>query len=186
MLLVFLTLPLWVNFLVQTYAWFFILEHNGLINKLLLHVGLISQPLHLVNNIFAIILVMFHVNLPFMIMPIYNVLEKMDPELIEASKDLGASDWETFKTITLPLSKSGVQLGSFLVFVMSFGEFIIPNLLGGEKIILVGPLISQYFLSPSSMASGAAFTILSSLALIVFLAFLLILSNTLLGKGESK
>src|SRR3990167_1515495 len=186
LLLVFLTLPLWVNFLVQTYAWFFILEHNGLINKLLLHVGLISQPLHLVNNIFAIILVMFHVNLPFMIMPIYNVLEKMDPELIEASKDLGASDWETFKTITLPLSKSGVQLGSFLVFVMSFGEFIIPNLLGGEKIILVGPLISQYFLSPSSMASGAAFTILSSLALIVFLAFLLILSNTLLGKGESK
>jgi len=181
-LLFFLTLPLWVNFLVQVYAWFFILEHNGLLNNFLLNIGVISQPLHLINNMFAIILVMFHVYLPFMVMPIYNVLEKLDPNLIEAASDLGA-DWKrTLRTVTIPLSMSGIQLGSFLVFVMSFGEFIVPSLLGGEKVLFVGPLISQYFLNSSSVSPGAAFTVMSSLSLIVTLGLMLIVSSKYQGK----
>ena len=119
-LMFFLTLPLWVNFLVQVYAWFFILERNGLVNNVLMKIGLISEPLHLMNNMFSIVLVMFHVYLPFMVMPIYNILEKLDFHLIEAANDLGASWWQTLKTVTLPLSISGIQLGSFLVFVLSF------------------------------------------------------------------
>lgn len=180
-LLFFLTLPLWVNFLVQVYAWFFILEHNGLINRLLLGLGIISEPLHLINNLFAIILVMFHVYLPFMVMPIYNVLEKLDPRLIEASSDLGANWWITLRMVTIPLSMSGIQLGSFLVFVLSFGEFVIPTLLGGEKMLLVGPLISQYFLSSPSASVGAAFTVLCSTSLMIALGILLFASNKYKG-----
>lgn len=181
-LLFFLMLPLWVNFLVQVYAWFFILEYNGLINSILMQFGFISKPLHLINNLFAIILVMFHVYLPFMVMPIYNVLEKLDPNLLEASRDLGANWITTLKTVTIPLSMSGIQLGSFLVFVMAFGEFIIPSLLGGEKVLFVGPLISQYFLGSSSISLGAAFTILSSLSLVVTLGLMLVVTNRCQGK----
>lgn len=181
-LLFFLTLPLWVNFLVQVYAWFFVLEHNGLLNRFLLNIGLISKPLHLINNMFAIMLVMFHVYLPFMVMPIYNVLEKLDANLLEASSDLGAGWWTTLRTITIPLSISGIQLGSFLVFVMSFGEFIVPSLLGGEKVLFIGPLISQYFLSSPSMAPGAAFTVLSSVSLMVALGLMLAVSTRYQGK----
>ncbi len=164
-----LTLPLWVNFLVQVYAWFFVLEKEGIINKILISLGLISEPLHLMNNLFAIILVMIHVYLPFMIMPLYNVLEKFDYELIEASLDLGANKWKTFFKITLPLSLSGVYLGFFLVFVMCFGEVVIPMLLGGGKDLFVGPLISEYFLGARNMPRGAAFTILSTVLLMLTL-----------------
>lgn len=183
-LLFFLTLPLWVNFLVQVYAWFFILEYNGIINMFLMKLGIVSQPIHLMNNLFAIVLVMFHIYLPFMVMPIYNVLEKLDPILLEASSDLGANWWTTLKTVTLPLSISGIQLGSFLVFVMSFGEFIVPSLLGGEKILFVGPLISQYFLSTPSMSPGSAITVVSSLSLIFMLGLIFFTTNKLGGSND--
>lgn len=167
--LTFLMLPLWVNFLVQVYSWFFVLERNGLINSLLLSLNIISKPLHLINNLFAVMIVMIHVYLPFMIMPIYNVLEKFDFQLIEASLDLGATKWQTFKKITFPLSLSGVYLGFFLVFVMSFGEVAIPILLGGSKTFFVGSLISQYFLGIRNIQKGATFTLISGLTLAVTL-----------------
>ena len=167
-----LTLPLWVNFLVQVYAWFFVLEKSGIINKILISLGLISEPLHMINNMFAIILVMVHVYLPFMIMPLYNVLEKFDVQLIEASLDLGASKWTTFFRITFPLSLSGVYLGFFLVFVMSFGEVVIPLLMGGSKNLFVGTLISEYFLGARNMPRGSAFTFLSTIILILVLLIL--------------
>jgi spermidine/putrescine transport system permease protein len=173
--LTFLMLPLWVNFLVQVYAWFFVLEQNGIINSTLLTLGIISSPLHLINNIFAITIVMVHVYLPFMIMPLYNVLEKFDFQLIEASEDLGASKWQTFKKITFPLSLPGVYLGFFLVFVMSFGEVAIPVLLGGNKTFFVGSLISQYFLGVRNVPKGSAFTLLSLIILVatMFLLYLI-------------
>ena len=170
LLLFLLTLPFWVNFLVHIYAWFFILEHDGLLNKILLKLSLISQPLYLLNNYFAITIVMIHVYLPFMVMPIYSVLEKFNQKLIEASLDLGASHWQTFKNITLPLSLSVIKTGSILVLVMSFGEYAVPMLMGGSKTLFVGSLITEYFLMARNMPKGAAFMILSSCALIIVLS----------------
>ncbi len=166
-LLFFLTLPFWVNFLVQIYAWYFLLEHNGLINTFLLKIGFISEPLMLSNSLFAIFLVMVYCYLPFMIMPLYNMLEKIDLRLLEASSDLGATPWQTFYRVTFPLSMPGVKTGLLLVMIPAFGEFVIPSLLGGGKNMLVGTLISYFFLVARNNASGAAFTCLSALALLL-------------------
>jgi len=156
-----LSVPFLINLLVQVYAWFFILEKNGVINQLLATLGLISKPVNFLNSYFAIYLVMFHVYLPFMIMPIYSSLEKIDARLIEASYDLGASFRTTFLHIILPLSMPGVQAGFFLVYVVSFGEYVIPSLLGGMKLFFVGTLISEYFFIGKDWHLGAAFTCLS-------------------------
>lgn len=164
-----LTLPFWINFLLQVYAWFFILEHNGLINTLLLKVGVISSPLNMMNNTFSIVLVMVHGYLPFMILPIYSVVEKFNIKLIEASYDLGANSWYTFRNITFPLTISGIKTGFVLIFVMTFGEFTIPVLVGGGKKLFVGTLISEYFFIARNMAQGAAFMCFSGAVLCLFL-----------------
>ncbi len=170
-LLFFVTLPMWTNFLVQIYAWFFLLERSGLINKALLNIGLISYPLHLSNNMVAVFLVMIYCYLPFMIMPLYSALEKLDPSLLEASADLGATSWQTFKRITFPLSLPGIRTGFLLVLVPAFGEFAIPALVGGSKYLMVGSLISYYFLIARNSALGAAFTCLSGAVLFVVAGF---------------
>lgn len=169
-----LTLPFWINFLVQVYAWFFILDRNGILNSLLINLGILSDPLHILNSIGSILLVMFHGYLPFMILPIYNILEKLDKRLIEASMDLGASRFYTLFKVVLPMSFSGILSGYMLVFVLSFGEFAIPSLLGGDKYLFVGTLISYYFLSIRNFVQGAAFTFLSAsvLLLAIFLSYL--------------
>jgi len=182
-LLVFLlTLPFWVNFLVHVYAWFFILERNGLFNKLLQMLHIIREPLHLINSLFAIAIVMFQVYLTYMILPIYVVFEKFDLRLIEASMDLGASKRETFWRIVFPLTLSGAKLGFFLVFGMSFGEYIIPQLLDGSKFFFVGTLISEYFTLHRDFATGSAFTCLNAVILIIAVFFCLMLFN-MLKKG---
>ncbi len=160
-----LTLPFWVNFLVHVYAWFFILERDGLLNRFLLSLRIISEPLHVVNSVFAVSLVMFQVYLPFMILPLYVIFEKFDLRLIEASLDLGADRRQTFRKITFPLTLSGAKLGFFLVLGMSFGEFIIPQLLNGSKSLFVGTLISDYFVVSREFSVGSAFTCLSALVL---------------------
>lgn len=165
-LLFLLTLPFWVNFLVQIYAWYFLLEHNGLINKLLQWIGIINEPLMLANSQFAIFIVMIYCYLPFMIMPLYNMLEKIDKRLLEASADLGASTWQTFVRVTLPLSLPGIKTGVLLVLIPAFGEFVIPSLLGGSKYMMVGSLISYFFLVARNNQLGSAFTVLSGLLLI--------------------
>lgn len=156
-----LSIPFLINILVQVYAWFFILEKNGVINQVLMFLGLVSKPVNFLNSYFAIYLVMFHVYLPFMIMPIYSALEKIDVKLIEASYDLGASFYKTLWHIILPLSMPGVRAGFFLVYVVSFGEFVIPSLLGGMKLFFVGTLISEYFFVGKDWHLGAAFICLS-------------------------
>jgi len=161
-----LVLPFWTSLLVQAYAWFFVLEKYGLINSLLLKIGLISSPLHLLNTSFAIYLVMTYCYLPFMILPLYTALEKIDRKLIEASLDLGAGPLQTFLRVTWPLSLSGIKTGFFLVFVPSFGEFVIPSLLGGAKSFYIGSLIEQYFLVSRDIYTGAAFTCLAGLILV--------------------
>ena len=167
LLLFLLVLPFWTSLLVQAYAWFFVLEKYGLINSILLKIGIVSQPLHLLNTSLATYLVMTYCYLPFMILPLYTGLEKIDRKLIEASLDLGAGPLQTFLRVTWPLSFSGIKTGFFLVFVPSFGEFVIPALLGGAKNFYIGSLIEQYFLVSRDVYTGAAFTCLSGLVLIV-------------------
>lgn len=167
LMLFFLILPFWTNMLVQVYAWFAVLEHQGFLNVLLIKTGLISQPLTLLNNRFAVYMVMVYYYLPFMILPIYAVLEKLDQSLIEASRDLGATQKQTFLRVIFPLSMSGVMTGFFLVFVPAFGEFVIPGLMGGNKLMYVGSLISYYYLVARNEPLGAAFTVLSCVLLII-------------------
>jgi spermidine/putrescine transport system permease protein len=180
-LLLLLILPFWTNFLVQVYAWFFILERHGFLNRALLKLHLISEPLHIMHTPGAIHLVMLFCYLPFMIMPIYTSLEKINRSLLEASHDLGANDWQSFIHITLPLSLSGLKTGFFLVFIPSFGEFVIPALLGGGKTWYVGSLISYFFIENKQEHLGAAFTVLSALALMSAVLVVSILFNRLRG-----
>jgi spermidine/putrescine transport system permease protein len=165
LMLMFLMLPFWTNFLVQVYAWFFVLERHGVLNTILMHLGIISTPLYIINTTKAIWLIMLYCYLPFAIMPMYAVLEKFDVTLLDASYDLGATPWQTFLRITLPLSMSGVMTGFFLVFIPSFGELVVPSLAGGDKQMFVGSLISHYFLTAGDEHAGAAFTCLSALLL---------------------
>lgn len=165
-LLFLLTLPFWTNFLILVYSWVFVLDHHGLINTILLKIGIVREPLHMINNMYAIFVVMVYYYLPFMMMPLYSILEKIQHELLEASMDLGATHWQTFRRITVPLSMSGVKTGIFLVFVPAFGEFAIPAIIGGGQQMFVGSLISHYFLITRDSQLGAAFTITSGLVLI--------------------
>ncbi len=166
-LLFLLTLPFWTNFLIQVYSWFFLLDRNGLINIFLLKLGIIAEPLHIGNNMFAILLVIVYCYLPFMVLPLYSVLEKINADALEASMDLGATHWQTFLHVTLPLSASGIKTGILLVFIPAFGEFVIPALVGGSKYMMVGSLISHYFLVGRDTALGASFTLLSGLILLI-------------------
>lgn len=165
-LLFLLILPFWTSLMVQVYSWFFVLEHNGLINTIFLKLGLISAPIHMLNTSFAIYLVMVYCYLPFMIFPLYTILEKIDRRLFEAAADLGATQWQTFWNVTVPLSLQGIRTGFYLVFIPAFGEFVVPVLLGGGKQLFVGPLITQYFLGARNHHLGSAFTILSCIMLL--------------------
>lgn len=167
--LFFVILPFWTNLLVLTYAWFFILDRDGLLNSLFISLGILSEPVALINNFFAIILVMFYCYLPFMLMPLFSVLEKFDLNLIEASKDLGANQWQTLWNVIIPVTMPGIKAGFLLVFVPAFGEFVIPLLVGGDKYMFVGSLISHYFLIGQNKFAGSAFTVLSSCILFVII-----------------
>lgn len=164
-----LILPFWTNFLLHIYAWFFVLERSGFLNTFLLRIGLIREPLSMLNSIPAIVLLMVYSYLPFMVLPIYSVLERFDRKLLEASSDLGASSWQTLLKVVLPLSLSGILSGCALVFVPAFGEFAIPALVGGEKYVFVGSVISQYILANKTVSLGAAFTVISCCILLLFI-----------------
>lgn len=162
-----LILPFWTSFVVHVYAWFYVLDSNGLINSLLMKAGVISEPLAMLNSMFAVFLVMIYCYLPFMVMPLYSALEKFNWTLLEASMDLGATPAKTFFKITVPMTLPSIKTGFFLVFVPSFGEFVVPVLLGGGKKMFVGSLIYHYFLVARDSVTGAAFTCLSSGILVI-------------------
>lgn len=167
--LFFITLPFWINLLVQFYAWLHVLEYDGILNTLLLHLHLIKTPFLIVNTTAAVLIVMAQAYLPFMILPLYTIFEKFDNRLIEASLDLGASRSQTFWRVTFPLTLPGARIGFFLVFVMSFGEYLIPTLMAGGKQLFVGTLISNYFVVGRQLSLGAAFTLVSAVALSIAL-----------------
>lgn len=165
LLLFLLIVPFWTNFLLHVYAWFFVLEREGFLNNLLKAIGVIHEPIHFLNSLFAIMIMMVYYYLPFMVLPIYSALERFDYRMIEASLDLGASSLQTFRRIMLPLTLRGVRTGFFLVYIPSFAEFAIPELMGGDKQMFVGSVVSHYILGEQTGSLGAAFTVVSSVAL---------------------
>lgn len=174
-----LILPFWTNFLLLVYAWYFLLENDGMINLILLKLGVIASPLHLMNTPIATFCGMLYCYLPFMLLPLYSTFERLDSRLLEASYDLGANYFRTFKEITIPLTMPGIQTGALLVFIPAFGEFVIPALLGGDKTMYVGSVITHYFLVVRNNSLGSAFTMLSTLTLIGIVAVLFLITNFL-------
>jgi putrescine transport system permease protein len=159
-------LPFWTSFLIRVYAWLAILRPEGLLDALLQALGLTSEPLRLLNTDIAVLIGMVYSYLPFMILPVYAVLDKMDRSLIEAAADLGATPWRRLVTITLPLAKPGLYAGAFLVFVPCLGEFVIPDLLGGSETVLIGKLIWSEFFSNRDWPLASAIAI-ALLALVI-------------------
>ena len=131
-------LPFWTSFLIRVYAWIGILKPEGLLNLLLMKLGVISAPLEILNTEIAVQIGLVYAYLPFMVLPLYAALERIDPTLTEAAMDLGAPRWKAFWQVTVPLSIPGVLAGSFLVFIPALGEFVIPDLLGGSDTIMIG------------------------------------------------
>lgn len=162
-------LPFWTNYLIRTYAWIVLLNPAGLINTLLMQGGITAAPLPILYNEFAVILGLVYNYCPFVILAIYSSLQRLDPSYGEASRDLGASAMTTFWRITLPLTSSGVAAGAVFVFVLSIGNFVTPDLLGGGKFQMVGNLIYDQFLSARDWPFGAT---LSALLIAVMMILL--------------
>ena len=163
-------LPFWTNYLIRTYAWIVLLNPAGLINTLLIWAGLRSEPLTLLYTKPAVVLGLVYSYTPFVILAIYSALQRLDPSYAEASRDLGAGAFQTFLRIILPLTAPGVAAGAVFVFVLSVGNFVTPDLLGGGKFQMVGNLIYDQFLSARDWPVGAALSALL-IALMMLLLF---------------
>jgi len=161
-LLMLIILPFWTSFLIRIYAWMGLLNANGVINTLLLKLGVITQPLMLLNTEFAVHLGIVYSYLPFMVLPIYAVLERMDWTLLEAAEDLGARPWRAFIRVTLPLSWHGIVAGWLLDFIPALGELIIPDLLGGPGTLMLGHVLWTEFFNNHDwpLASALAVSLL--------------------------
>jgi len=168
--LILIMIPFWINFLIRSYAWIVILRTQGVVNTSLLKLGWIEVPLQLLYNNGAVLLGMVYTLLPFMVLPIYVAIERLDDRKLEAAYDLGATPLKAFIHITLPLTKSGIINGSILVFVSSFGMFVVPDIMGGAKTVLLGNLIQNQFLTARDWPFGSAASIM-----LMLLSFILIL-----------
>jgi ABC-type spermidine/putrescine transport system permease subunit I len=140
---IFVLLPLWTSVLVRSYAWMVLLGRNGVFNRWLIDVGLIADPLPLLNNFAGVLIGMVHVLLPYMVLPVYGAVRRLDPALVAAAAGLGASSWRIFWRIYLPLTLPGIFAGATIIFVLSLGFFITPALLGGGKVMMLAVLIEQ-------------------------------------------
>ena len=165
-LLLLVILPFWTSFLVRVYAWIGLLRPSGLINAALQALGLIDEPLHLLNTDGAVYLGIVYAYLPFMVLPLYARLEKRDASLLEAAADLGATPWRVFSGITLPLSFPGVLAGSLLVFIPAVGEFVIPELLGGPDTLMIGKVLWSEFFTNRDWPVSAAIAVVLVIVLV--------------------
>ncbi|MDZ4618194.1 spermidine/putrescine ABC transporter permease PotB [Bacillus cereus] len=159
-LLLLATIPFWINFLVRSYAWIVILRSQGLVNTLLLKLGIISEPLNLLYNTPSVILGMVYSLLPFMILPVFAAIEQLDKRKLEAAYDLGATPIKAFWNITVPMTMSGIATGSILVFVSSIGMFVVSDVMGGSKVALIGNVIQNQFLGARDWPFGSALSII--------------------------
>ena len=165
-LLLLVVIPFWTSFLIRTYAWMVIFRTEGVINTLLLGLHLTNEPLRLLYTPPAVFIGLVYGELPFMILPLYAVLQKIDPALLEAAQDLGASRVATFLKVTLPLSAPGLVAGAVLVFIPSVGAFITPDLLGGARTMMVGNLIQNQFALVRDQPFGSAVAFLLTFAVL--------------------
>ncbi|QQN84850.1 spermidine/putrescine ABC transporter permease PotB [Bacillus toyonensis] len=159
-LLLLATIPFWINFLVRSYAWIVILRSQGLVNTLLLKLGIISEPLNLLYNTPSVILGMVYSLLPFMILPVYAAIEQLDKRKLEAAYDLGATPVKAFWNVTVPMTMSGIATGSILVFVSSIGMFVVSDVMGGSKVALIGNVIQNQFLGARDWPFGSALSMI--------------------------
>jgi putrescine transport system permease protein len=161
-LMMFVILPFWTSFLIRVYAWIGILKNEGLLNALLLNLGVISEPLTIMNTTTAVYIGIVYSYLPFMVLPLYASLEKIDGRLLEAAEDLGSPPWKAFWQVTFPLSIPGIVAGCFLVFIPAVGEFVIPDLLGGSETLMIGKTLWSEFFSNRDwpLASAVAIVLL--------------------------
>ena len=171
LLLLMVMLPFWTSFLLRVYAWKGILADQGVVNQLLLATKLISQPIQMLYTDVSMFVGMIYVYLPFMVLPLYANLVKMDLRLLEAAQDLGASRWQSFWLITVPLSRAGILAGSMLVFVPCLGEFVIPSLLGGAENIMIGRVVWDEMFSSNNWPRACALAIVMIIVVILPLAW---------------
>lgn len=166
-------LPMWMNFLLRTYAWMTLLENNGLINQFLRLIGVIGEgaSLELINTDGAVVLGMVYNFLPFMILPLYSVMAKLDHRIIEAAQDLGSNNWQVFRRVILPLSAPGIVSGVTMVFVPAVSTFVISKLLGGSKNMMIGDVIETMF-----VGDGCNYNVGAALSLVLMVLMLLCMS----------
>ncbi len=166
-LLMLIVLPFWTSFLLRVYAWIGLLKHNGVINNILLYLGIIHQPLTMLQTDFAVYVGIVYSYLPFMILPLYANLEKLDGALLEAAADLGARPLTAFLRVTLPQSLPGIVAGSLLVFIPAVGEYVVPSLLGRTDQLMIGRVLSDEFFQNRDWPLASAVAILMLLLLVV-------------------
>lgn len=166
-LLMLVILPFWTSFLIRVYAWVGILSGEGFLNQFLLWTGLVETPLTILNTNTAVYIGIVYTYLPFMILPIYSALERLDGSLIEAAEDLGCTRLKAFWLVTIPLSRNGIIAGCFLVFIPALGEFVIPSLLGGSDTLMIGKVLFEEFFSNRDWPVASAVAVILLLILIV-------------------
>ncbi len=166
-LMMLVILPFWTSFLIRVYAWVGILSTEGFLNQFLLWTGLISEPMTILNTNWAVYIGIVYTYLPFMILPIFAALDRLDGSLIEAAEDLGCSRMAAFWLVTWPLSRNGVIAGCFLVFIPALGEFVIPSLLGGSGTLMIGKVLFEEFFANRDWPVASAVAVILLLILIV-------------------
>lgn len=170
-LLLMVMLPFWTSFLLRVYAWKGILADQGIINNALIALGLITEPVQMLYTDISMLVGMTYVYLPFMVLPLYATLVKLDTRLLEAAYDLGASPWKAFCLITIPLSRAGIVAGSMLVFIPCLGEFVIPSLLGGAENVMIGRVVWDEMFSSNNWPRASALAIMMILWVVIPLAW---------------
>ena len=171
-LLMLIMLPFWTSFLLRIYAWKTLLVSNGVINNILMSLHIIDAPLEMMNNSFSLTIGMVYSYLPFMILPLYANLSKLDLRFLEAAADLGTSPFKAFWLITVPLSKAGIIAGSMLVFIPAVGEYVIPELLGGPSTLMIGRVLWDEFFSNNDWPMAAAVAVVMIALILVPMAIL--------------
>ncbi|BAD39455.1 spermidine/putrescine ABC transporter permease protein [Symbiobacterium thermophilum IAM 14863] len=183
-LLLLVVIPFWTNFLVRTYALMVLMRAQGVINSLLMAIGVIDDPLPLLYNEAAVQVGLVYTLLPLLVLPLYANLEKLDERLLAAAQDLGANPWTAFWSVTWPLSRPGVLVGGMMVFISAFGMYLVPDLMGGARSIMIGNLIQNQFLQARNWPFGAAVAL--ALTAVVLVVALLVQRAGRIDGGEVK
>jgi spermidine/putrescine transport system permease protein len=182
LLLALVVIPSWMNLLIKNYAWIIILRRDGVLNTLLLSVGFIDEPLTLLFNDGAVLVGLVHTYLPFMILPLYAAVDRMDWSLVEAARDLGAGSWQVFRQVILPQTRAGAFVGAILVFIPTLGAFVTPDLLGGARSMMVANLVENQVLQVRDWPFAAA---LSMFLIAIVLLGIFALQRASRGSGAA-